>query len=298
MNLQFARELMEKTGFPAEAAAELLVHAEKLTGECFAPSFEALMDAYRECNFAARMLNDRVEALAGDAGMHPYTLWLLVLIESACRVKPLYESKGVSGQVFWDTFCDLKYKLWECRNNYGVWGNFVSFWYGIFFRAEIVKLGRLEYELDTYPMEEPYVCGDRVVRKGDMALSIHIPSSGEPFDREAVLDSLRKAHAFFGRDVLVCICDSWLLYPGYEDIWPENGNVRAFRDVFDIIHAGDYPDFSDGWRVYGSAWGCDSADLPEKSTMQRAFKQYILSGGKHGEGFGVLLFNGEKIINK
>ena len=298
MDIQFAKELMEKTGFPREAMTELLSQGEKLTTEPLKGEFAALLKYYRENNFLGSAIQDKVDALAGSAGMHPYTLWLLVLIECAGQVKPAYMEKGVSEKIFWDTFADLKYKLWECWDNYGIWGNFVAFWYGIFFRADIVKLGRLEYEYSTYDLETPYVCGEHTVRKGDPVLSIHIPSSCEPFDREAVMESLRLAHAFFGKEVLICKCHSWLLYPGYEEVWPQGGNVRSFRSLFDVISSGDSEEFGDGWRVFSAAWGSEPDRLPEKTSMHRSFKKHILSGGKHGSGDGMLLFDGKNIINK
>lgn len=298
MDLQFARELMERTGFPEEASASLLAWAETLARPGMAEEFRMLVYAYGESGFRADAVQARVDALAKTAGIHPYSLWLLLLIECAGKAKPLYHSKGVHEEVFWDTFRDLKYKLLECRENYGVWGNFVAFWYDIFFRADIVKLGRLEYERCRYQRETPYSWGDITVRNGDPVLSIHIPSSAEPFDRGAVLESLGRAHAFFGRDVLVCECHSWLLYPGYEELWPAGGNVRGFREMFDILQSWDSEGFGDGWRVFGSAYGGDPAALPEKSAMQRAFKKHILAGGKHGDGFGLLLFDGRKILNR
>ena len=298
MNLQFAKELMEKTGFPREAVEELLSQGEKLTIEPLKGEFEVLLDTYRENNYYGRTIQEKVEALADHAGMHPYTLWLLVLIECAGRAKPKYMAKGVSEKVFWDTFEDLKYKLWECWNNYGIWGNFVAFWYGIFFRADIVKLGRLEFENNQYDPETPYVCGDITVRKGDPVISIHIPSSGEPFDRASIMESLKLAHAFFGKEILICKCHSWLLYPGYEEVWPMGGNVRDFRALFDVVSFADSEEFGDGWRVFAAAWGSESKDLPEKTAMHRAFKKHILSGGKFGDGYGMLLFDGEKIINR
>lgn len=298
MDLTFAQELMEKTGFPVDARQELLTQGQKLLQPSLAEDFGKLMEDYRKSDYDGWAVKAEVEELAGKAGMHPYTLWLLLLIECSGKAKPLYMAKGISEKVYWDTFTDLKYKLWECWDNYGVWGNFVAFWYGIFFRADIVKLGRLEYENRIYYMDTPYTFGDVSVGKGDSVISVHIPSSGEPFDRASVLESLRLAYTHFGRDKLVCICHSWLLYPGYESVYPEGGNVRDFRALFDVVCSADSEEFGDGWRVFASAWGSEPAQLPEKTAMQRAFKKHILAGGKHGDAFGVLIFDGKEIVNR
>ncbi len=53
-----------------------------------------------------------------------------------------YAQAGLSEEIFWNTFQDLKYKLLECREVQGVWGNFVSFWYPIFYTCDIFQAGQ------------------------------------------------------------------------------------------------------------------------------------------------------------
>ncbi len=130
--------------------------------------------------------------------------------------------------------------------------------------------------------------------------SIHIPSSGEPFNREARMDSYRQAYAFFKEELgggpLFCVCHSWLLYPEYKKILKPGSNIVDFQSDFDIIKA-DAEEFGDAWRVFGPQYTLPAADLPEDTSMRRAFKQHLLSGGTTGEGLGILIFDGEKIVN-
>ena len=35
---------------------------------------------------------------------------------------------------------------------------------------------------------------------------------------------------------------------------------------------------------------------PEDTSMRRAFKNHVLSGGKTGHGHGIIVFDGEKIV--
>lgn len=298
MDTRFINELMEKTGFPAEAKEEVRRCGDQLAARGLEGEFEALLERYHSAGFRAEQVQPEVDRLAEQAGFSGHTLWLLVLIQWAKRVKPEYEKKGVSGETFWATFSDLKYKVLECHEIHGVWGNFVPFWYNIFFTCDIVKLGRLEFESCTYPLDEPYTWGDITVKKGDPVKSIHIPSSGEPFDWDARLDAYRRAYAFFGEKPLICVCDSWLLYPPYRGLLPETSNVRSFMKDFHVIHQRDEEVFDDAWRVFGREYQKAPAALPEKTGMQRAFKNHLINGGSAGEGFGVLIFDGEKIINR
>ena len=72
---------------------------------------------------------------------------------------------------------------------------------------------------------------------------IHIPSSGEPFDREARLASYKMAYDFFREELaggpLVCVCHSWLLYPGYKEVLKPTSNIVSFMGDFDIVEAED-----------------------------------------------------------
>lgn len=300
MNQQFYELLMEKTNFPIEAREELLRCAERVMRGGYETEFEDLLELYHRNDFRAGDTQPTLDCLARKAGISAYSLWLLVLMEWALRVKPEYERRGVSEEIIWDTFSDLKYKVLECQEIHGVWGNFVAFWYHVLFEGRVVKLGRLEFESEEYPLEEPFVFGDIVVKKGDPVKSVHIPSSGEAFDRAARLDAYRRAYAFFkpelGDRPLVCICDSWLLYPAYRSLLTPTSNIRDFMDDFRLLHSRDEEVFSDAWRLYGRNYQKNPAELPEDTSMRRAFKQHLLKGGKTGAGFGIMLFDGEKIL--
>ena len=298
MDRSFVKLLMDKTGFPGDAKKEILRCTDNLISAGLEGEFDALLKLYADRSFRSSEVEKEVMDLACKAGFCHYTLWLLLLIHAARDAKPVYEKRGVNDELFWVTMSDLKYKVDECHEIYGVWGNFVAFWYPIFFICNIVKLGRLEFESCEYPLEEPYICGDVVVRNGDPVLSIHIPSSGESFDREARMDAYHKAFSFFGRKPLVCFCHSWLLYPPYWDLLQEGSNIRSFMDDFDVIRKWDEDHFGDAWRLFGRDSEKKPEELPEDTSMQRSFKRYLCAGGKTGEGFGVLIFDGEKIINK
>jgi len=67
-------------------------------------------------------------------------------------------------------------------------------------------------------------------------------------------------------------------------------------DDFDIVNAQDEEHFSNAWRIYGAAGGKSPEHWPTDTGLQRAYTQWIRSGGKTGRGLGILLFDGEKIL--
>ncbi len=287
----FMALLMEKTGFPEEAKTFLLESA----GKVDADALSAALDDFYAGGFSTKDTQPAIDQMAESAGLNPYTVWMVFLMQGAKQAKADYEAKGIGEELFWATFADLRYKAIECMENYGVWGTFVAFWYPIFFSVDIVKLGRLEYETIAYKGPE-YTKNGFTLRPGDQVRNIHIPSSGEPFDKAARLDSYKKAYRFFKpQGLLVCVCHSWLLYPEYKKILKPGSNIADFQSDFDIIET-ETGDFGDAWRVFGAEHVKPAPELPERTSMQRAFKSHLMAGGKTGEGLGVLLFDGEKIL--
>jgi len=290
---------MTRFRFPKEAQQELLSCLEKLT-ECFSEEFEALLAFYPACGYHHLQTEEQANILAEKSGISEYSIWLLMLIHTAEHAKALFASCGADETVYWDTFEDFRYKLLECKEVNDIWGVTTKYWYTKFFFGELFKLGRLQFQKFQFRGEEPYTFGDYTVNPGDFVLNIHIPSSGEPFDLAARMDSYRRAYAFFKPEdgkPLAFVCSSWLIYPPYRNILSPDSNIVSFMDDFDILGQTDTPTFDNAWRLYGRDALKPTAELPEKTSMQRAIKKHLLAGGTSGYGTGIMLFDGEKILN-
>lgn len=240
-------------------------------------------------------------ALAEKSGLHFHTATALFLLYAFQRMWEDFRKAGISDEIYWDTVMDLKYKLVECRNVKGVWGTFVEGWYEIFYKLNLYKLGRLEFERTVYDRDTPYTCGDITVKKGDTVYSVHIPSCGT-LSKELRMDSYRRAYAFFARErgekPLVCICHSWLLFPGNREIFPAHLNMVDFMGDWDIVEKEEFEIFHDAWRVFGRDFDGDVSKLSQETTQQKALVNWLSQGKKTGAGFGVLIFDGEKILRK
>lgn len=302
MNRDFLELFMEKTSFPEEARQELRRCNQLLDGAGLGEALQGAASFFYHSQCSVKAVEPLLQGVAASSGISVYTVWLLFLMQAAQRARRDYLAQGVCEEIFWDTFCDLRYKLLECKTIHGVWGNFVASWYPIFYTCQIVKLGRLEFENAVYEEEEPYEGHGILLRKGDPVKSIHIPSSGEPFGLEARLDSYRRAYAFFQEELqgkpLVCTCHSWLLYPPYNQVFSPTGNTADFRKDFQILGGEAQEAFHDAWRVFGADYQKPVEELPEKTSMQRAFKAWLSAGQKPGEGFGVLVFDGERLLTR
>lgn len=294
MNKEFLQTLMERTAFPNEAQAAYNEALDRLDPG----AVDGAIEFFYDHDFDIALLTPLIEDMAESSGVSVHTVWGLFLALAAERAHGDYLKAGISEEVFFDTFCDLRYKAVECMANKGVFGTFVQFWYPIFYRCDIVKLGRLEYETITYDGPAREIAGVSL-RPGRKVANIHIPSSGEPFDRESRLRSYKLAYDFF-KDLrdggpLICVCHSWLLYPEYRRVLKGGSNIVSFQDDFTILEIDDGA-FDDAWRVFGPAADGPTSQLPEDTSMRRAFKAHLMKGGKNGSALGVLVFDGERLL--
>ncbi|MBO6159540.1 MAG: DUF5596 domain-containing protein [Firmicutes bacterium] len=312
MTLQYAIELGKRIGVPPECDEAMTLAARQLKEHGAEQVLQEGLPVFEQNDYSMKAVEPFINRAAEMGGVHPYTVWGLFLQMAAEPAEKKFQQLGIDGQVFLDTFEDLKYKLIECKKTKGVWGNFVYVWYPIFYRIDIFKLGRLEYENHPYPGKEPYVWTDGTrtitIQPGDPVRSIHIPYSGEPFDTKSRIESYQLAQDFFkdaptgaklGDGPLICFCDSWLLYPPYQSAWPEGSNTKAFSDDFDIIESAESKEeiTKPTWRIFFASADGPMEDLPENTRMERGLKQYYLSGGKNGDALGILIFDQGKILN-
>lgn len=247
-------------------------------------------------------LEEKNKELAEKLGEHEYVLALFLLFISAKQMHENYAAKGIDEQIFWDTISDIRYKMDECKAVHGIWGIFVLGWFANFYRLIRFCLGRMQYDLWTYFLKKPYQKYGFNIDETHKALSCHIPSSGAPFDKESRLESYKKAFDFTakieGFRPLVIVCNTWLFYKEHENFLPKNSNILDFMQDFDITHSEDVEGFPDAWRIFGKDHKKNPDEWPTKTAMQRAFAGRIKAGKPVGTGQGVLIFDGEKIVNK
>lgn len=285
-------EICEKLGFPTEAVGALRESFGKIREQA-AP----LLSQARELYFsqAPEGHTELLQRIAEETGIHRYTVDLVFLLYCIPRLMEAYRNAGLPEDLLWETMSDLRSKLWECKAVHGLWGNFVAYWYRGFFTLQRFRLGRLEFEIKPYPGE----AFKGLVRQADPVINCHIPS-GAPLTREAVVDSLKRAYHFYGdlhRDgKLVIICHSWLLYPPHYDVFPRGSNLRKFYNLFEVTHWEQDAENKDFWRIFDRFYDESWRDSPSDTTLRRNFLRYFEQGGTMGNGHGVLLFDGKRII--
>lgn len=211
-------------------------------------------------------------AYAPELGAHEYTVKMLPHIALLEAAWDKYRERGISEEVYHNSFADLLWKTRECEKRHGICGSVAALWDWQFFELRRFALGRLQF--------------DRVEYKGEPALNVHIPSSGRLRYADCV-DSYRRAREFFG--VSLFVGDSWMLHPLCMGLY-EGSGIRAFAEDYELQYITDDPQFLDVWNIFGVPFTGDYAALPADTSLQRLWRGYLLAGGVPGRGFGT--YNG------
>lgn len=228
-----------------------------------------------------------------------YALHMVFICHAFSMLKDLYVKEGIPLEMFENTAKDLMYKTRECVLRFGDIGTVSVYWYWEFLALKRFAFGRLQFGCLRKFDNGHYEKNGYAIDDGDLVLDCHIPSGG-PLTQEMCFDSYRRVwefwHHLFPDNVVRIQCGTHLFYPGYQPIM--GANTRAFADNFDIISVTDKEDFGDAWRFLDTNDIRDTEKLPRVTSLQTRFAEYIKNVGKYGSARGILLFDGEKIVNK
>ena len=291
--LDHINNFFEEFDFPADTVAVLTSAYKAIYNDDVSKGiFDRFIGEYSESvNIDYNLMLDKCAEIAERLRLHEYTVKLLIYV---CLTKPLrdhYYKAGYTSEIYRRTVLDLKYKLIECKLIKGIDGTFVANWISGFFNMTRFGFNRLQFEVKTCKAD--YISGDKSVKVGDPAIIVHIPRTGTPLDPAECEKDFEAAKEFFMdcfKDTpMVFTCHSWLLYEKLREFLRETSNIVSFMNKFDIIST-DYLDFGDYnqvWRLFDVDYSGDLDDLPENSSLQRAYKQYLKDGGRWGAGYGI-----------
>lgn len=191
-----------------------------------------------------------------------------------------YGERGIGRGIFTATmeflarFSEVVYVRRGCVE--WMWG----WWFPRQLALREFRLGALEYEMTEGAAFAGVPAGGSKRR-----VFLHIPAGADLSDG-AVDASVAEARAFFSkyfpayRDAEY-VCSSWMLSPALSGILPETSRVRRFGERFSVVFwEEDSPAFRD-W-IFPAAVTASVEDLPEATSLQRAVKRHLLSGGKIG----------------
>ena len=295
---QYIADLCKECDYPIDAVVELLetyqaVMSNDTTKKLLQKNIQQMEDnAFT--HYAQEL--ERLNYIAEELHIHPYTVHLMYFILCSRRVRECYVEKSIDLNIYHASMLDLKWKLMETKSVYGIYGVHCGDWFRPFFQLERFALGRLQFEVAASFLD--YSNGEYMIKKGDPVINVHIPSSG-PLEYKQVLDSYAFAADFFqGRftgPVIPFQCDSWLLYPRVNKLLPE-GNLARFAADFDVRLAGIDSLQDDRWRVFHVPNNTPIKDYSATTRLQKRLKKWLLEGNQMGIGLGYFFYKDNAIL--
>lgn len=287
-----ALEIAEKTGFTEEQVAEVSPVMMRVLNEQ-GDGFEVLETALWEGSDSAEMVYDLTRPLEieDDLGMLAVCLLLTHISHR------YYREQGIDEEIYLDSMKDIRVWTKTCVDNRHHLGVYQYGWLKNFWRASIVRLGRLEFHIVKYHHSEPYTACGVTVKDGDPVINTHIPADGH-LDPEDVQEAFCRAYRYFGKTgITPIVCESWLLYPKNRLFCAPDSRMVAFLDNFTILHSSDIPNCGDLWRVFGHRDTYEPDTLPDDTPLRLQLKAHLKAGGTMGAGYGILLHNGSKRVD-
>jgi hypothetical protein len=122
-------------------------------------------------------------------------------------------------------------------------------------------------------------------------ISVHIPDDAN-MEPDCVQETFRKFQNFLERYFpewvnIDLYCESWMLSPALEQLLPSDSNIIRFKKLF-YVESIDYESMAVLDWVYPGAQP-DIPSLPERTSLQKKMKQFLLAGGKVGWAKGILI---------
>ncbi len=284
-------KLFEEITLPEDAVKMVRADLAKWSAH---PLYRKLYECLRTSGRSFWNLEKEVKAAAPTLETNAEELALVLLCDATQMMYARFLEKGYSEELFWHSCRDIRYKMMECKQVRGHYGIFVLSWYSLFYLAERLELGRLQFEQIAFP-QESYTDGKVTLKKGDPIVNIHIPSAG-PLTAAAVEDALAQATRYFDLrydGAMYCYCHSWLLFPPYQEVFGANSNTAQFAKRFDVFHVEESKEFDDAWRLFSCDYHGDPDALPQDTRMQKAMVAYLKTHTAYGCGCGILRYDGK-----
>lgn len=285
-------DFLTKNHYPQEAAEAVLGAYEVLKDN---PTFMTFLERfYVDTELNLDLEGSPLDLLCREVGVNFYTAKLLFYICLTEELREKYREAGFPEHMYDTAIEDMYTKAKECVDVYGIWGIFSPGWFYSIFHLRVFGMGRLFYNTGEYKGEDMTI-GGRTVTQGDLYISIHIPSSGKPFDKASRLASYEMAYYFFkdafeGKEPLFR-CGTWLLNPANRELLGEKSNIVSFMDDFRLVATYDNPTNSSLWRVFGAAHELPPEKLPRDTSLRRAYADHLARGNTFDGGIGFFVFD-------
>ncbi len=215
-----------------------------------------------------------LQELLGDDPDGIKILWELLNMISDYSYEE-YIKRNISNDIFAATMKFCTRFLQEHYQTFQTYKFVWAWWFPRQISLNEYRIGALEYEF---------------VDAKDREIAVHIPSDAD-LGKRSVAQSINEFNKFRTRyypewEAVKLTCDTWMLMPELKEMLGEESNIIAFQNLFEI----DTVDYEATWYMGWIFPGIEKVDerLPERTTLQRKMKKYLLDGKKFGIAKGHL----------
>lgn len=312
----YFENFLKEFGYPEESWDVLISAFDKLEKQA---EFNLLIENFFKTNPDFRTI---MKDLCEKTDLNLYTGYGVLFICLSKETKVLCKDWGWTDRMFRRGMLDIMLQTCECYEVKKVWGLMGEGWMSGIVTGCVVSIGRLQFVAKPYDGEDVEVAGYKVT-KGTPVITVHIPGSGESFDKKARMDAYHEAYEFYrsadsknpcfsrwsNRDEIdnntpcIFLCQSWLMFPPNREILNPDSNIISFMNEFKIIDTivfGENEIRQDLWRIFGQVdEDVPFENFPERTSLQRAYKKYLADGNVPGQGIGIFAYDGEnrRILN-
>ncbi len=199
---------------------------------------------------------------------------LTFMLQAALHTYEIYRSKNITDSIFFDTMKCFSRFVNEHKQSFGVYGFDRAWWTYRQLSLVLFRVGELEYGF----------------RDDQQEIHIHVSS-----DAMIDLESCRSSHDsmvdfvhthFPDKADYEYTLNSWLLSPALDNLLDPNSRILRLKNCFKIVHWDKENTEFLQW-VYGRI-DIPYESLPEKTSLQKNLKRYLLNGGTVGCAKGTL----------
>ena len=201
-------------------------------------------------------------------------LWELLNIISNYSYEE-YRKRNISNDIFVATMKFCTRFLHEYHQTFQTYKFVWEQWFPRQISLNEYRIGALEYEF---------------VDAENREIEVHIPSDADLRKRSVAqyikdFNTFRAKH-YPGWKTVKLTCNTWMLMPELKEMLGKESNIIAFQNLFEI----DTVDYDATWYMKWIFTGIENIyeSLPERTTLQRKMKKYLLDGKKFGVAKGHL----------
>ncbi|MET9071253.1 acyltransferase domain-containing protein [Streptomyces sp. NPDC004232] len=222
-----------------------------------------------------------------------------VFLAAIPRTLARHRDRGIPPEISRRTLADLGRHMAAHRRRHGTTGVQAWCWLVRHFRGELFQLGRLQFERARLGQRSAPViaAAGAAAVPGTPCLNLHIPDFHGPLTPAACDRSLAWAREFFARHFpeerpVAALCHSWLLDRQLRRYLPADSNIIRFQDRFRTAREDSEPaDTEPVQFVFGDP-GLPVAELPRRTSVERAVGDHLRAGGHWYIGHGWFPFPG------